>query len=119
MQSQTRKWSNVSGWRQILASDRLPSAYESKITEERDLLLGIRPEQVQISKTALDNYIPCRCNFAEPLGSRLLLNVELGGSIGIKIKVPMEAAIAVGDQLFVHLPKKDIMLFDNKTEQAL
>ena len=103
----------------FIASDRLPSAYEAKITEERDLILGIRPEQVQISKTAQDNYIPCHCNFAEPLGSRLLLNVELGEDIGIKVKVPMEAAIAVGDQLYVHLPEKDIMLFDNKTEQAI
>ena len=103
----------------FIASDRIPSAYAAKISEERDLLLGIRPEQVQISKTALDNYIPCHCNFAEPLGSRLLLNVELGGDVDIKVKVPTEAAISVGDHLYVNLPEKDIMLFDDKTEQAL
>lgn len=103
----------------FIASDRIPSAYEATITEERDLILGIRPEQVRTSRTARDNYIPCHCNFAEPLGSRLLLNVELGQDIGIKVKVPMEAAIAAGDRLYVHLPEKDIMLFDNVTEQAL
>ena len=103
----------------FIASDKLPSAYETKITQERDIVLGIRPEQVLISKTAIETYHPCHCNFAEPLGSRLLLNVELGGDVDIKVKVPTEAAISVGDRLYVHLPEKDIMLFDDKTEQAL
>jgi multiple sugar transport system ATP-binding protein len=103
----------------FIASDRLPAHYETKIQEEQQVLLGIRPEQVLISKTAVENYIPGGCNFAEPLGSRLLLNLELGGDVDLKVKVPMEAAVSVGDRVYVNLPEKNIMLFDYQTEEAL
>jgi multiple sugar transport system ATP-binding protein len=103
----------------FIAAHKIPAAYEAKITEERNIILGIRPEQVLISKTAAENYIPCHCNFAEPLGSRLLLNVEFSDDVDLKVKVPTEAAVSVGDRLYVHLPEKDIMLFDDITEQAL
>jgi multiple sugar transport system ATP-binding protein len=103
----------------FIASKNIPPAYAAKITEEREIILGIRPEQVLISKTAIDGYIPCQCHFAEPIGSRLLLNVELAKDVSINVKVPMEVGVAVDDNVFVHLPEKHIMLFDGKSEKAL
>ena len=91
----------------------------TKITEERDVILGIRPEHVLVSKTAIDDYIPCHCNFSEPLGSRLLLMSNSAGDVDIKVKVPTETALSVGDRLYMHFPEENIMLFDDKTEQAL
>ncbi len=101
------------------AAGRIPPSYEKKITGERELILGIRPEQVLISKTEKSGYIPARCHFSERIGSRLLLNVELGGNVMTNVKVPVEAGVSVGDRVFVHIPEDSLMLFDGRTEEAL
>ncbi|UCF91675.1 MAG: ABC transporter ATP-binding protein [Desulfobacterales bacterium] len=103
----------------FVALDRIPAAYQKVITGERAIILGIRPEQVEISQTAKEAFIPCVCHFAEPLGSRLLLNVKLGQDVMMNVKVPLEAGVSVGDKVYVHLPEDRIMLFDDKTEEAL
>ena len=103
----------------FIASEVLPVSYRAKIAGEQKVILGIRPEHVLVSKTAKDNYISGHCTFLEPIGSRLLAKVELGGGVDVKVKVPAETAISVDSRLYIHFPEKNIMLFDDKTEEAL
>jgi len=103
----------------FIALDRIPSSYQKKITGEREILLGIRPEQILISKTQQNGHIPAVCHFCEPIGSRLLLNVELGKNVMVNVKTPSENNVSGGDRIYVYFPEESIMLFDGKTEEAI
>jgi ABC-type sugar transport system ATPase subunit len=103
----------------FVARDSIPGPYAEKITDEREVTLGIRPEDLKISKEEKPGYVPSICRFAEPVGSRLLLNVELGKEVMLNIKVPMEVDVAVGEKAYVHFPDERIMLFDEVTGEAL
>lgn len=103
----------------FVARDNIPGPYAEKISGEREVTLGIRPEDISISKEEKTGYIPCVCHFAEPVGSRLLLNVELGKETTINVKVPMTVDVAVGDRAYVHFPEEKVMLFDENTGEAL
>jgi multiple sugar transport system ATP-binding protein len=96
---------------------KVPAGYMQKITGE-ELILGIRPEHVLISKAKKEGYLPGVCHFSEPVGSRLLLHVELSKNATVNVKAPAEVGIKSGDKVHVIFPEERIMLFDGKTEQA-
>lgn len=100
-------------------ASKLPQAYEKKMKSGQDAILGIRPEHVQITKEKKAGYLPAVCHFSEPVGSRLLLHVELGKDLTINVKAPSEVNIQDGDKVNVFLPEERIMMFDAKTEEAL
>jgi len=101
------------------AHENLPPRYEGKLSGREKVTLGIRPEDVAISKEGKSHYIPCVCHFVEQVGSRLLLNVELGKEVMINIKVPMDVDVDLGDRLYVYFPEEKIMLFDVASGEAL
>jgi ABC-type sugar transport system ATPase subunit len=103
----------------FVASDRIPPSYQKKITGEGEIIFGIRPEQILISKTPQNGYLPALCHFSEPIGSRLLLNVELGKEVMVNVKAPSEKNITEGERVYVHFPEENIMLFDGKTEESI
>ncbi len=103
----------------FLASEKIPPAYKAKISAEEKVILGIRPEHIAVSRTQTNGQIPARCLFSEPVGSRLLLNIELASNVQINVKAPTEVNVAKGDQLYIHFPEEHVILFDNKTEQAI
>ncbi len=103
----------------FIASEKMPSSYKNKITGEHEIILGIRPEHVLIVKTKKEGYVPGVCHFSEPVGSRLLLHIELEKDVTINVKAPSETNIKNGDKVWVLLPEERIMLFDGKTEEAI
>ena len=103
----------------FIAHDKIPAAYGNKILSEREITLGIRPEHISISREEKKDYIPAVCHFAEPIGSRLLLNVELSEGSMVNVKVPMDVGVAVGDKAYITFPAEHIMLFDEKTGDAI
>ncbi len=109
----------VLGADSFVALDRIPSEYIGKVTGEQPVTLGVRPENVDFSWEAKDGYIPCVCRFAEPVASRLLLNVKLGKDVNINVKVPMTHKVEVGDQIYIRFPEEKVMLFDVKTGDVL
>ncbi len=62
---------------------------------------------------------PRRCLFAEPVGSRLLLNIELAKNVLVNVKAPTDVNVSKGDVVFVRFPEKHVILFDAKTELAI
>ena len=103
----------------FMAFDRIPADYESRISQDREIILGIRPEHVSVSRTKTNGHLPARCLFSEPVGSRLLLNVELAKNVTINVKAPTEVTVSKGDDVFVQFPEEHVILFDGKTEQAI
>jgi len=103
----------------FVARDSIPGPYAGKVSGEQEVTLGIRPEDVKISKEQKPGYIPCVCHFAEPVGSRLLLNLEIGKEVMINVKVSRDVGVAVGDRVHVHFLEEKVMLFDQNTGEAL
>jgi len=103
----------------FMASERVPTEYEAKISGDRQVILGIRPEHVSVSRTQANGYIPARCLFSEPVGSRLLLNLELAKNVQINVKATTDVTVSKGDSVFVQFPEKHMILFDGKTEEAI
>ena len=109
----------VLGAGSFVALDRIPSQYVGKVKEEQPVTLGVRPENVDFSRELQEGYIPCVCRFAEPVASRLLLNVELAKDIKINVKVLMTHKVEVGEQIYVRFPEEKVMLFDENTGDVL
>jgi len=100
-------------------ASKVPAIYGKKLKCDQEVIIGIRPEHVLITKKKKENYLPGVCHFSEPVGSRLLLHVELGKKVTINVKAPSEVNIKNGDKVNVFLPEERIMLFDGKTEEAI
>jgi ABC-type sugar transport system ATPase subunit len=103
----------------FVAAQTIPDAYGTKISEERKVILGIRPEHVAVSRTQVNGHVPARCLFSEPVGSRLLLNIELAKDVLINVKASFDVNVSKGQNVYVHFPEEHVILFDDTTEQAI
>jgi multiple sugar transport system ATP-binding protein len=66
----------------------------------REAVLGVRPEHVRVSDVPTDQSVPGRLFIAEPLGSEVLLTLELGGEL---IKAKVEAPFRAEPDTSLHL----------------
>jgi ABC-type sugar transport system ATPase subunit len=104
---------------EFVAAEKIPPSYAGKVPADQPIILGIRPEHVMVSRTKTNGQIPAKCLFAEPVGSRLLLNLELAKNVTINVKAPTEVTVSKGDNVFVQFPDNHVILFDGKTEFAI
>jgi multiple sugar transport system ATP-binding protein len=103
----------------FLAAEAVPAAVQGRLPADGNVILGIRPEHIVVSRTSAGGDIPARCLFAEPVGSRLLLNIDLAKGVLVNVKAPTDVNVAKGDTVFVRFPEKHVIIFDGKTELAI
>jgi len=103
----------------FIAHEKIPEKYAGSISNKKEVILGIRPEDIEISLTQKENYIPGICRYTEPIGSRVLLNVELPKNIAINVKIPRDVTVLPGDKIHLYFPSHKIRLFDKETGKAL
>jgi len=104
----------------FVAAERIPATYQNRLPADGNVILGIRPEHISVSRTGTDGIgIPALCLFSEPVGSRLLLNIELAKNVLVNVKAPTDVNVAKGETVFVQFPEKHVILFDARTEQAI
>jgi len=87
-------------------------------TTSSELLLGIRPESIETSKTkkGLD-WLGAACSLVEPVGNILVLHLLVGGQL-IKAIAPA-AEIIAGEEVYVYLPRSSMKVFDKKTGKVI
>lgn len=82
---------------------------------DRPLLLGIRPEDVEVSLTPTPDSLPARAAVREPLGKEalLLLAVDFlpAGNL-LRAITPPELRPAPDETVWLHLPSERLHLFD-------
>ena len=103
----------------FVASEKIAPAYVKKLDGRSEIILGIRPEHVAAFQEQKEGYLPAVCRFSEQIGSRLLLNVEVGENVMVNVKAPKEVDVSIGDNVFIAFPEDKIILFDGKTERAI
>jgi multiple sugar transport system ATP-binding protein len=89
----------------------------------KDIMLGIRPENLHDDKSSYmkaETTIPVEAlvDLAEPMGSEVHLNLQVGG-VRMVAKVPPRCKATDGDVITIGLDCSMVHLFDKETEQAI
>jgi len=88
------------------------------------LILGIRPEQLQIRNPQDPPRedlvrIPTRVDLVRPLGRKLILDLKTPGGLLLQMVVPGARRFAVGDHLEIAFHARQALLFDPQTGKGL
>jgi len=84
-----------------------------------ELILGIRPELVEISpKQRGSEWISSKCVLIEPIGDICVLHMKVEDQI-IKVGVPSTFKVSIGDKFWIRLPKRYLRVFDKKTGKLI
>ncbi len=98
---------------------RLLRALESEArSANRDLILGIRPENIQLSYQFQDDYILAKIYVVENMGNEIMVGVDLNGHI-IMARVGADFEGAIGDPIGLRLNLDTTHLFNPETEECL
>jgi multiple sugar transport system ATP-binding protein len=93
--------------------DRLRSSNSSK-----PLVLGIRPEDVDLKDMAGSGDFNAQVFVVEPLGDRTIVDMQIGKTT-VKVKADPHFTAHVGDSLALHFDSQRFHLFDKSTGNAL
>ncbi|MFQ6067752.1 MAG: ABC transporter ATP-binding protein, partial [bacterium] len=97
---------------------RIPENLGHKITEEAadsELIFGIRPEDISLSRERRANYIQAEMDVMESMGSLNIVSLKLGGHI-LKVKTDPDFEARPGDPLWVDFAQEKIHIFDKTTQ---
>jgi len=79
------------------------------------LILGIRPEHIQISLDMKPSWIKSKCVVTEPLGNRMIIHLDIGDQQVVKAKSSSLVDISPGDTVWINFPSDNIRIFDGKS----
>jgi len=85
---------------------------------KRNVILGIRPEDLVIDLDPDPGQLLAETYITEPVGRETLLTLELGGTM-VKAVGPPQIKLGIGDQVGVIFAHDAVRLFDEETEEAL
>jgi multiple sugar transport system ATP-binding protein len=94
----------------------VPAPRTAKARAGRDVLLGVRPENVEVSTEA--GGLEARVEVLEPTGSAMLLTIEVGDET-IKVLAPATFRARPGDVVRLTFPPDAVRLYDAATHAAL
>jgi ABC-type sugar transport system ATPase subunit len=93
-------------------------AEQIKLSTDQELVLGIRPEHISISKKPIDeNSIKAKIWAIEPTGHRMFLDLQIG-EINLKVNT-RQSKIKEGETVWVNLPVEKIRVYDRKTGELI
>jgi len=98
---------------------KLPDELE-KINKmnNKSIILGIRPEDVSISKQNANNSIKAKIDIIEPMGREFEIHLDLGEKIFIAVLRKIDS-FNIGDEVYLTFDDKKIHLFDKNTEKNI
>jgi multiple sugar transport system ATP-binding protein len=106
----------------IVESFRYPASERVRTAlgvESRDgLILGIRPEDIEVVSEHTPNAIPTLVYMTEPMGKEILLTLEVEDMM-IKALAPARLHPDIDERLWMQFGAGCLHLFDGKTEEAL
>ncbi|HUW90975.1 MAG TPA: ABC transporter ATP-binding protein [Candidatus Nanopelagicaceae bacterium] len=89
-----------------------------KKMNNKKIILGIRPEDVLISKQNASNSIKANIDIIEPMGREFEIHLDLGEKILIAVLRKMDS-LNTGDEVYLTFNDKKIHLFDKNTEENI
>jgi multiple sugar transport system ATP-binding protein len=97
----------------------IPSEWEDRLLpyDNREAVLGIRPEHLSLALPAPKNIHGCITHL-EALGSETYLTVQTE-ALTIQAKIPPDQPVQVGDEVWLAIAPEKAHLFDPVTERSL
>jgi len=86
------------------------------IEKNTHLILGVRPEDITLSKKRIDNSIESEVYLIEPLGSELNIILKIGDNI-INVKTDSGLDVKIGEKIWMIMDKEKIHLFSKEGER--
>ena len=102
----------------IRLPEDLGKAIRERVSEGTEVILGIRPEHIEIATSETENAIPAMVYVVEPLGTETIVNVKVDDEL-IKVKIPREIVFEPGARVWIKLDINKIHIFDKRTEEAI
>lgn len=87
-------------------------------TSDREVVLGIRPEDVKVSDEQQNGSIPARIYVAEPLGSVQYVTLDLQG-LHLLAQVDAHYQATINKQVYCSFEPEDFYLFDSRTGKRI
>ena len=100
------------GTRLHVADDVVPAPPAARSRGGRDVLLGVRPENIGVHPD--DGDLPARVEVREPTGSAVLLTVDVGDE-SLKVAAPATFRARPGDVVYLTFPAETTRLYDAET----
>jgi multiple sugar transport system ATP-binding protein len=95
-----------------------PEALAAAVPQGRDIVLGIRPEGVELARDAAEGAREMEAHLIEPLGAYDIVDLRLGERF-LKARTPSGFIHAPGDRVWARLDPPQIHFFDAATGDAL
>lgn len=90
-----------------------------QVNAPRDIVVGIRPADIQVETAPQDSSVSARCDVFEPLGSVGLLSATVTDDLDLEILVDPESALEHDMQLGLNFREDRFLFFDPQTENNL
>ncbi len=84
----------------------------------KDLILGVRPEDVLLSMKEEQNYLPAEVYLEEKMGSYNIIDVKYGDEI-VKVRTLPSVSVEIGQKVYISFDMERLRLFDSQTEQSI
>jgi multiple sugar transport system ATP-binding protein len=81
-------------------------------------MFGVRPEDILISKTNVNNSFKAIIDIIEPMGREFEIHIDVGGKSLICV-TPIIEHLNIGDEVYVTFNEKKLHLFDKKTGENI
>jgi multiple sugar transport system ATP-binding protein len=102
----------------MLLHDHAPRLGSYKKTTSSEVILGIRPENVVITKEGKSNSLKATIVHIEPLGKESNVHLEAGGNPLVAIRSSTQD-LRAGDKVWLSFGGEKIHVFDLKSGEAL
>ncbi|BCB91639.1 ABC transporter ATP-binding protein [Phytohabitans suffuscus] len=96
----------------------LPAPDQLSTWDGRDVVVGVRAENIQVSAQARPGWLPARVEVVEPTGAALLLTVRLGDE-QLKVQAPTTFQATPDQPLHLYAPQDSLRFYDPETSLAL
>lgn len=97
-----------------VGSQPIRAVLPAHVQAGQDLLMGIRAENIEASTQPAPDAVPAQVLVVEPLGSHLLLTVEIGDT-PIKVQTRVDFDVKPDQMIYLKLEPKQVRWFDPET----
>ncbi len=110
----------IEGRNFVYGSERweIPDKYLGLVKGKKDVIVGVRPEDINIEERKKQRAFPANLIMSEKLGNTVVLNVKWQDKI-VRVSLPRMKQYESANDLWIEFDRHKLLLFDPLTEGIL